>query len=761
MSYCPRPQKTTKTNLGSTIATKTVYAPPPRTEACNTAASTSTVTGGGSNESNTIYVPGPAGPPGPTGAAGQNGWGFKWEGPFELNKEYKKQSETNPLASVVSYAGSTYVAVADNTSSTEENPEHEPGASPSWSLVASKGDNGGLAGPQLDFFEQLQADIFDWVKNASIGELIGAAAIAAGVIWAGSEIVDIITDDGEGDGDADSRFTGSPGYVSSDFTAPSIRDVITSLCAIQDVVCDVTALPDEPCQFLIGQVTAIRSILNQLSLAYQFEMVDTGGVLKFVPRNAVPVKTLTFADIGFGEENPGIPPAPYTSKRFQGIELPKRVSIDYYAEDLDYNRFNQSTELYTFDEGQIINLTVPVTLSHEKAKQITEIALVTAHLERQQFSFSTGYKHIDLEPGDIIDSPMGLVRITKLSESREGVIDFEGVDAGAPEAIDGSNIDVVIPRPSTNIPVVIGYSQGLAVDLPNVNDADKGVRMYFAVHGYDVPGWPGADIYVSENGGASYDLIDTATREATIGLVEVATAAAGYHTWDTTTEITVKLKTNSLTSVSDLDVQNGKNWAMVGRELIGFANATLIGPNTYKLSRLLRGRQGTEQFISMHQANELFCLVDDALVRVEWMDKDRMSTKRYKIVTRGSSLDKVDGFDVQMVSNNTMMWTVTDAKVLHVGSDWQFSWKERVRYDNQLKDLATTNHDPDWAGYGIIIYDTDGVTVKNKYTTTSESWTYTAAMQTADFGSVQSSVKARVAQISSSYGAGWSVAVNS
>lgn len=759
--YCPRPPKKTKTANTASPATKTLNAPASRYESCG-ASSTEVVTGGaGSSTTTTITVAGPAGPAGPQGPAGTNGtvgWGFEWKGQFTLGVEYFAQSDAHPLASVVEYAGSTYVAVVDNTSTTEENPEHEPGVSPSWSLVAQKGQ-GSLAGEDKDFFDQLKDDIFDWVQNASIGDLLLAGAAIAGVIWAGSEIIASMSDDGEGDGEADSKYTGSDSYALTSYTAPDIKDVISAYCDAAGVAYDVASLPDAACEFTAGNQTSIRTILGTLALTYQFDMVDTGGVLKFSPRTTSVIKTIPLEDLGYVDNRNNLQP-PYSVKRFQGTDLPKTMTLTYPAADLDYNNFTQTAELYTYTTGQEVKLSTPVTLTHDQAKEVVEVSLINAHLQRTQYRFVTSYKHIELEPSDVVSlADVGLVRLRQLSEKSEGLVEFIAEDAGAELAVEGSGISAQVPPPSSNVPVEIGYSQAFFIDPPVLDDSDIGVRMYAAVHGYDRAGWPGAAIYVSENGGATYDLVRSAYKEATFGLVAAITPAADYHVWDETTTISVVIKANDLSSKSALDVLNGKNWCMVGQEVIGFRNAVLTAPKTYTLSGLLRGRQGSEQYVGTHVANELFVLLDDSIVRLDWEDSDRMSTKKYKVITIGSSLDKVEPIDVQMVSNNVMMWPVYNDKVQKIGADFQVSYSGRTRYQSGLKDFATTNNDVDWAGFGIQVMD--GSTVKKSYTTTSETWVYTSAMQTTDWGAPQANLTVRIAQLSQKYGAGYAVTVNS
>jgi hypothetical protein len=61
----------------------------------------------------------------------------------------------------------------------------------------------------------------------------------------------------------------------------------------------------------------------------------------------------------------------------------------------------------------------------------------------------------------------------------------------------------------------------------------------------------------------------------------------------------------------------GANLAMLGNELIQFGRAEELEPGTYRLSRLLRGRRGTEWAAAGHEIGEPFCLVDQAVRPIE------------------------------------------------------------------------------------------------------------------------------------------------
>ncbi len=68
-----------------------------------------------------------------------------------------------------------------------------------------------------------------------------------------------------------------------------------------------------------------------------------------------------------------------------------------------------------------------------------------------------------------------------------------------------------------------------------------------------------------------------------------------------------------LEAVSDATVLAGANAALVNEEVIGFRDAVLIAPGTYRLSGLLRGRLGTDDRIAAHGPGERFVLLSGAL----------------------------------------------------------------------------------------------------------------------------------------------------
>lgn len=686
---------------------------------------------------------------------------LRWRGDWVDSYDYKKNDVVRNQ-----FDGNAYVCSADHTSSAGDEPGFGSWWAQNWDRMTDSSLSA-LPAEQKDFLTSLKDSVFDWIDNATVGDWLTALAVGAGIIWAGSAISDMMSADGKTNGSgqsADKRYNGSAGYNGS-FTAPTLQTVVASImeyAGYEASQYDVTLLPTKEVHFTISSTMALRDVLANLATVYQFDIVPSGDKVKFIPKTLSVVRVFTDADLGHTSSSDLSGSAPYTAKRIQGIDLPRSVTLNYYSEALDHNIFTQVSTLETYTSGQDVKLEVPFTLTDDEAKRITETALVNAHIEQQEYTFVTDYHNIDLEPGDIITIPLDSggttnVRITRIRESDDGLLEFTVVRADyASSSYNGSGAVSPSPAPQQTVAEPIGFSQALFLEVPALSDSDTSPRLLVAVHGFGAAGWPGAALYRSVDGGSTYSMVTSAKSTPTIGMVSSAMAApALYQVWDNTTTITVTLKQGTLTNSSDIAVQNGTNWCMIGEEVIGFVNATLTGPNTYQLSRLLRGRAGTEVKCGSHVPNELFVLLDDALTVINLDQSDVGKTVKYKAVTFGSDLSITDSVDVQPFGLNMRPWRVAQPKLKkETNGDWTISWIERPRYNNGMRDYTEISHDPDWGGYAVAILDnTDAV--KRTATTVGTTFTYTVAMQQADFGSAQITLKASIVQMTQSAGGGY------
>lgn len=806
MSTCPVPDSVAQTSYSDVLGTLTSGPPTSSDESCSVSTQFDVTAPPGSTtvvNTSPSTTAGPPGPQGPQGPAGDDGCGFQWQGDWLIGTSYTTQSGSpcSGLSSVVHQPtdGTAYICKLTHIAGTGS----EPGVGASWPTFWDILADSDLGLDEKDknifdtFFDHVK-DIpnwgfGDWVKAIGLG--VGVA----GVLWLGNKLIDDLLEiDGIQDGNAGGLggpYNGDPSYTGA-FTPPTLDEVLEDLClasGLSPSEFDVTdsALSSISVGFLDALDGDTINVIELLALAYQFDIVDTSGVLKFVTRKKSSVVTLGLGDIGFSDSSTEIPP-PYIAKRFQGRDLPNRVELVYFAENNDYNTFSQTSgQIQTRPEGKLIKLNVPASLTDQQAKDITDEVLVNSHLGGQLWSFTTTYKYAYLEPSDIINAQIGpgqtykYVRIVEITEERDGLLNFVVEDAGlsappqpiysGPTVIGytgstyiGTGEPAVAAPTSTNVVPVIGYSQGIFFDLPPRDGEDKTWRLVGAIHGFDVENWPGANIYRSVDGGNSYQLVKNAYKQATVGGVRTKIASPpndDYFVWDETTTVDVEIKTGTLTSRSESAVLNGLNHAMIGQEMIAFKTATFIGygspgdTSIYRLSGLLRGRQGTEWVIidDKHVNNEIFVLIDDALVDIPLTLESRLQPIKMKTVTIGGDISQADEDDVALYGVNHIPWRVAAPHAnQQPNNDWIITWTERPKWSNQMKDYTEAIRDTDWSGWTVNVIGAGSPEILRTEHVGAPTLTYTEQQQLDDFGVVQTCITVDIIANSTTVGGGYS-----
>jgi hypothetical protein len=124
------------------------------------------------------------------------------------------------------------------------------------------------------------------------------------------------------------------------------------------------------------------------------------------------------------------------------------------------------------------------------------------------------------------------------------------------------------------------------------------------------PGWKRSLVEVSVVGQRL--AVRTAPRKSLLGTAATALPAADPSGIDTTNSVDVLLidPDQWLTSCDDDALSAGANLAIIGGELVQFGNVTPRGGGRFGLTRLLRGRAGTQSAVSSHAAGEIFCLIE-------------------------------------------------------------------------------------------------------------------------------------------------------
>jgi hypothetical protein len=537
----------------------------------------------------------------------------------------------------------------------------------------------------------------------------------------------------------------------------TLASVLADLCDRADLEVadyDTSLLPSTPIRLTIDRLRSARDWLTELGQVYRFRLRNSGGKLQFVPKGGGSVATIPQGDLGL-DVGEGIPP-PITASRTQGIDLPRSVTVVFSDAGNDYAPGQQQYVMRQYPQGQDITLTVTAILTAAEALELAQIAAKEPHLERLSWTTSVGIKHLALEAGDVVDLPTGRVWVRDIQEQGDSILRATFV-AEAAAAYSGNGL----PAPATTAPVrsiaLAGPTRMELLDIPILQDADDGPGIYLAALGY-LSGWSGAEVYRSDDGEV-FDQLASVVTAAVVGTTTNALAAGTTTIWDRANTLNVTLIDGSLSSASELNVLNGANAALVGAhgrwEVIQFETATLEADGSYTLAKLLRGRKGTEWAVGTHQAGDTFVLLtSNTLGRVDKSLNDIGATRNYKAVSLGNDIAAAATIEFANQGVGLKPYAPAHANGSRNGSgDLMIKWIRRTRIGGEWRDYVDASLGEDSESYEVDIMN--GSTVVRTLAVTSPTVTYTAADQTTDFGSTQSSITLRVYQLSADIGRGY------
>jgi hypothetical protein len=187
--------------------------------------------------------------------------------------------------------------------------------------------------------------------------------------------------------------------------------------------------------------------------------------------------------------------------------------------------------------------------------------------------------------------------------------------------------------PPTTAPVAVGDAgealakpdllatptQLVAFELPWDGQGGGGTRQAFAAVSSASSGWRGAALYVDQAGGL-VPLGPSGSRRSLIGALASALPASPAMLFEPCASLEVELVASDLQLADAMleDLAQGANRAVVGEEVIQFAQATHVGGGRWQLQGLLRGRGGTESFAQAgHPTGTPFALLDGAPVALD------------------------------------------------------------------------------------------------------------------------------------------------
>lgn len=526
------------------------------------------------------------------------------------------------------------------------------------------------------------------------------------------------------------------------------RDVIARAGPI---ALETRPIPGAVRGYAFARPQSARSALEALAVAAPFQTYEVDGALNAGPlpvqaQLSIPARWLG-AVIDDGE------PTPKREMQLQqDIEIPGELSLLFWDEARDYQS-NVQRARTPGRTGAATQIEAPAVMTPDAARAVAEAMLDRQTARRMQRTLRLPLAALKLAPGDglaLADDPddLWLVESVTLSNGAiEAALRREALTAPGQAAAPLASIAQTI-EPAGNSTLVL-------LDLPLLPGQDDEPQLHAAIAGA-APGWRRASLFLSLNGGASYSGIADVIGGGTLGSVAAATGAADAGLWDMRNTIDVSLlrADMSLSSAGDEAVLAGANLCSIGSELIQFASAQLQPDGSYRLSRLLRGRYGTETAIDGHAAAETFVLLEmDSLARAALSLGDLGLICLGKAPTPSQSLGDVAGVALPFAARALRPYAPVHPRAARqAGGDWQLTWTRRGRTAQAWVDGTDAPVGEGGIAFDIAILKA-GAPARTVRTSTS-SFIYDAASQIADFGAVQTSLSVKIAQVSERVGVG-------
>lgn len=342
---------------------------------------------------------------------------------------------------------------------------------------------------------------------------------------------------------------------------------------------------------------SLRAAMETLAEIAGLSLVDEGAALRFgLPDSAAPA-------IGAHEEK-----GRREIVRHAASATPSEVSLAYYDPARDFHAGLQRATTGE-EERNAERRALPAALAAEAVKAMAEARLAALRAARTRAKMRLGWARADLRPGGILtiegESGRWAARRWRLG-SMEVELELERLAGPKTESVPAES-----GQGGSQPDLIHGPTILRLIDAPLGEPVGGRPQLLLAAAGTE-PGWRRAALLASFDGGANWVDAGVTAASAMMGLMAGTLAAGQPWLFDDAGAVEVDLHHAAmmLENASDEALIAGANLALVGDELIQFGRATALGGERFRLSRLLRGRRGTEWAMSGHVAGESFVLIE-------------------------------------------------------------------------------------------------------------------------------------------------------
>ncbi|GAB3388079.1 phage tail protein [Lysobacter fragariae] len=526
----------------------------------------------------------------------------------------------------------------------------------------------------------------------------------------------------------------------TDVTLQSVIEAQAARARLPASRLDATALSTDIIPgYLVATGGTVADSIRPTQQPFFYDTPEADGKIKCVKRGGAIAVTITDDDLlEQSDDDAATTPQP--------IEFPKKVHFVVPDPDANYTPTPQTAERYTPDVRAVgeVSVALPIPFKKDHTKRKAEIMLNVAWNRAEGvIEIPLPEKFSQYIPSDCFTykSKRWLIEEATYAdgEVRWKAV-YDRVSGYSSVAVGVAATPPTIPNSGLKGPTLLEV-----MNLPPLRDQDDKFGLYVACCGL-LDNWPGAVIQASLDG-LTWLTGPTVTRASVIGSLTSSLSTAVAYYFDPGATVSVHVR-GQLSSVTFEEILAESNAAMIGDELIQFQTATDLGDGDYTLTGLARGRLHTKP--TTHGDAERFVLLNAPVffeLPPEWADR----VIRLRAITLGTAPGT--GYDI-------VSWT--PPRCQHEWTPEAFTGtrdtSNNITIDCVTRARLGTTAVPYQSAYfnGFRITITKA-SVSKVYATNEVPFAYSAAQQTADFGSATGTLTITIQAVNRITGPGFAL----
>jgi hypothetical protein len=417
--------------------------------------------------------------------------------------------------------------------------------------------------------------------------------------------------------------------------------------------------------------------------------------------------------------------------RQSGASVPAEVTIAYHDPARDFQTGLQRASRSGGPGLLADRRALPAAVGADIAKGFAEARLEALWAGRASAKLPLVPAASGVRPGAVVklEGEAGLWRVARWTLERfVAEIELVRIPGGGRAAAAPASPGRPIGHPD----VAHGATSLALLDIPlwTGAPADRPV-LYVAAAGVE-PGWRRAALSASYDGGATWTDSGVSAPAAIMGHAVDVLGPAGSALIDLEGSVEVALLNDAmaLEGRDDAALGAGVNLALLGRELIQFGAAEPLGEGRYRLSRLLRGRRGSEWAAPGHEAGETFVLMEAGTLAV--LEPPAAAVGGVAQVLASGIGDGPEGVEARLSLGGEAMRPPSPVHLTwsrSPGGDLALRWVRRSRTGWDWLDGAETPLGEEREAYRLTLSGSD---FQRTVELSSPAWLYSAAEQAAD-----------------------------